>query len=564
MFSFFKRDKGTGDPLSDPNSIIRWIQELPAGDIYSTQNAVVAKLLEFNQSQNDCSAERLAVLIGLDERCRDMQFALCTQYLVNPHMSRVFEARLWKTIHSYFFEVARGYHAFLMHFIADPASRKLHAKLPLITARAQRALADVIKWRHFHFERIDEKLWLRMHNLYRMAEFNGFQHKKVQVYPADRRPSSCHEEYLQALLLSPLGNGKLLPRQLDKVDRWLDEWAALVTLDSQFLPNGHCFYVDTGKGQGMRHLRNPVGDTACRFISTAALRKRIDQTLAALQAGKTAVSLGLGEDFRFPEDGDLLALARSEWSPLSSRERRRMERQPKSGSWEIVRDLPSIISTLGNPLPSLYQGNSKTSSTLTTDEILDIKIYGFVRTSTSTTRQKQAESAVAADQRARWIQTNASGHGLGFLLGTGTSSWVKAGYLLAMRDGDVFTPWQVGVTRRVEMDDKGQRIVGVEVLAGGISVIDLEHETLQHEPEIAADGYEVHDTTHVTSHVCQALLHTPPAGAQAILLSPAHYAQGRRYIVRLPDTKTQLVQLDKVLDKGQGWVSVAYKVLAPV
>lgn len=252
MFGFFKRKKGAEDPLSDLSTVSRWMDNLPVGDIYSAQEKVVQSLIQFNHAKQPMSKDRLAVLMHLDEQARDMQYTLCQQYLRNPRMSKAIESRLWTAIHAFYWEVTRGYHAFLMDFVANPGGSRIQALVPLITARAIRGFGDIFKWRYFRYERVEERLWLRQHNLYRIAEFDGFQASKFKVYRNDAQVSSCEAEYLRTLLLSPLSNGSLTPRQLEMVDRWLEKWSHLTSLDTQFDPQRHNLYVDTAQGVGLR------------------------------------------------------------------------------------------------------------------------------------------------------------------------------------------------------------------------------------------------------------------------------------------------------------------------
>ena len=79
MFGFFKRKKSEEDPLSDLKTVSRWMQELPAGDIYTAQEQVVQSLIQFNHAGLAMSKERLQVLMHLDDQARDMQYSLCIQ-----------------------------------------------------------------------------------------------------------------------------------------------------------------------------------------------------------------------------------------------------------------------------------------------------------------------------------------------------------------------------------------------------------------------------------------------------------------------------------------------------
>jgi len=53
------------------------------------------------------------------------------------------------------------------------------------------SFADIFKWRYFRYDKVEEKLWLRQHNLYRIAEFDGFQGNTFKVYANDHQVLSC-------------------------------------------------------------------------------------------------------------------------------------------------------------------------------------------------------------------------------------------------------------------------------------------------------------------------------------------------------------------------------------
>lgn len=558
MFGFLKPGKKGDNPLNSLKNVTRWVENLPTGDIFTAQGEVVAKLVEFNQSSEDFGKARLAVLRGLDEQSREMQTSLCAQYLRNPRMSKMIETRLWTSIHALYFELARAYHAFLMHFVANPGGRKIQSQVPLITARALRALADILKWRYFHYERIDEKLWLRLHNLYRMAEFEGFAEHSLILYDGDSRRTSAREAYVRAAVLSLFGNGSLVPKQIEMIDTWLDNWSGPINCDSRFDVARHDFYLDTSAGHGLSRIRNPGENPAWRYLSSAPLRARIDEVRTFLRAGKTPATLGLGEDFRLPDGYALLDLVEAELSAPEARNRRKADRQPRQGRWEIVRDIPSIYIVLRTEqLPA--SGGVRT--TLTPEEILDIKLYGFVTERTRASQHHMTAGSIPEDQRALWFEVDESEQGIGFAVTGAGINWAKAGRLLAMRRQGGDDPWRIGVVRRVVASDAGQRVVGIRLLAGELECVELDQEPLLSDPLLARDGYEVLDTTHGSGNLVHALRLTD-ANRHALLLESARYAHARQYLIRYANASTELVQLDAVEDKGEGWLRAAYNVLA--
>ncbi|MDP2831851.1 MAG: hypothetical protein Q8Q28_00840 [Pseudomonadota bacterium] len=547
MFGFFKRKKDDEDPLSDLKTVSRWMQELPAGDIYSAQEQVVQSLIQFNHAGLGMSKERLQVLMHLDEHARDMQFSLCGQYLRNPRMSKVIESRLWTAIHAFYWEITRGYHAFLMDFVANPGGSKIQAAVPTITARAIRGFADIFKWRYFRYEKVEEKLWLRFHNLYRISEFDGFQNNRFKLYPGDASPSSCTEEYVQALLLSPLGAGSLTPRQIEMVDHWLDNWSEQTTLDTNYDAERHFYLVDTSKGQGLRHIRSGTGEPTYRYLTADKVLEHLRQIERALKSGAAPVTLGLGEEFRLPDGYDLLEYVANEWSPNSERERRASPRQPAQGRWEVLRDLSNICNRIRSE--SEVASGQASRQTLSPEEILDIKLYGFVTERTKTAYQQRSEEPREIPLE-RWPLHDRSDTGLGIILHGEDSEWVKVGKLLALRmdPGDI---WHLAIIRRLTRLENNQRKVGLQTFGSSAQLVQLEQQ------QTHDLSYAVEDGSYGNAAPGMGLIFPELADASLIILEPARYAHGRVYRMLLRG-KERYIRLESARDKGDGWLMATY------
>lgn len=550
MFGFFrKKKKGLDDPLSDLSTVSRWMENLPVGDIYTAQEQVVQSLIQFNHAKLPLSKERLAVLMHLDEQARDMQYTLCMHYLRNPRMSKVIESRLWTSIHAFYWEVTRGYHAFLMDFVANPGGSRIQAMVPLITARAIRGFGDIFKWRYFRYEKVEEKLWLRLHNLYRIAEFDGFQGNKFKVYANDSQPSSCEAEYLRALMLSPLCTGSLTARQLEMVDRWLDRWSHLLTLETMFDPQRHHFYVDTAQGTGLRRIQSEHEPTH-RYVATDELVDHIDAVKRSVKSGATPASLGLGEDFRLPEGYDLLDQVVAEWSAVSNLDRRRSPRLTEHGRWELIRDLHNIYQRIQADMEQAAGlGNQ---SGLTPEEILDIKLYGFVTERTKASLQQRAQTS-RLDTSERWPLQDISEHGAGALLRSDDSNWLKVGKLIAMRR-DPGEDWRLGVLRRITRIDQEWRKVGIEFLGQRPVLAILE-------PDAPSTlSYVVDDSGLLPPSQTNLALLLAYGEASLLVLESAKYTHGKTYRLRAAG-ESQHIRLDTVRERGDSWLLVTYTVI---
>lgn len=549
MFGFFKRKKTEEDPLSDLKTVSRWMQDLPAGDIYTAQEQVVQSLIQFNHAGLPMSKERLQVLMHLDEQAREMQHSLCSQYLRNPRMSKVIESRLWTAIHAFYWETTRGYHTFLMDFVGNPGGSKIQPAMPQLAARAIRGFGDIFKWRYFRYEKVEEKLWQRVHNIYRIAEFDDFQHNRFKAYVTDTKQSSCMEEYLRVLLLSPLGSGSLTPRQVEMVDHWLDNWSELPRLDRDYDADRHYFFVDTGMGLGMKRLRARfTAENSYRYVDIDRLLAFVIDTKQALKSGALPASLGLGEDFRLPDGYDLLDHVANELAATSERERRLNPREAAEGRCEVIRDFATICTHMREEV--MIASGSQPNQVLTPEEILDIKLYGFVteRTKSAISQRSQGTRDIASDH---WPLHDRSDKGIGILLKNEDSEWVRVSKLLALRTDPAAT-WLIGVIRRITRLEQDIRKIGVETIDGQPLVVQLE----THEHSLSL-SYTVDDTGYDNQPPSQALIFPKREEDNRIIMESARYAHGRKFHMRDLD-RTHLIRLENVLDKGDGWLMAKY------
>lgn len=553
MFGFFKKKSEDEGVLTNLKTVSRWLESLPTGDIYSAQEKVVQHLILFNHSDQEqgYTKDRLQVLMHLDEKTREMQDSLGLQYLRNSRMSKSLEVRLWTAIHAFYWEVTRGYHSFLMDFIANPGGSKIQALIPQITVRGIRGFADIIKWRYFRYEKMDDKLWLRMHNLYRIAEFDRFAGTPVTAYPGELRQRTAAEEYGQALLLSPFGSGNLLPREIEMVDQWLDNWSNRIRIDTAYKADRHAFYVDTGKGQGVRRCTDVAADANLRYLATQELLARIEEVREALGKGTAPVNLGLTEDFRVPEGYSLLKQVEAAWAMPGEDDRRRGPRLPQDGRWRVIHGLANICTELSK---AEFGGNTENS--LSNEEMLDIRLYGFVTERTKERLQEQERETRRQHRQDVWEQRDVSESGIAFRVDPRDSEWVKIGKLVAIAPFDE-ERWNIGIVSRLASQDKDNRLVGVKLLTSLIQAVQLKADDID-----TTRGYTVDEMDQVAADPqnCALLLHD--GEQKRLIIDSARYSRDRRYLLRPPKADSQVIRLETVEDTGESWLKVDFNVVA--
>lgn len=542
---FLPFGKGEDDPLTSLKSATRWAESLPVGDSFKAQQTVLAEIKRFNENLTDQSKNRLSVLMLLDEKAQDLQDTLVQQYLRNPRMSRAVESQLWHGIHSLYWEVARAYHTFVLDFARSAGKNQNEAQIPLITLRALRTFGLLLKWRAIRYLQPGEKLWLRLHNLYRVAENENFQQRKQKVYLQDDFESSCESTYLHILMLNLANSGTLYPRQLHLVDRWLCNWHPRLSLEKRLDIDHHSFVVDLSADHGPRRVRNPDTQKPLRFWGTTSLLQELERIQAELRDGKPPVQLGLTEDARTAESLDLLDHLKNQWSALASREQRRAPRQTRKHMVEVTHGLSRIIdqikSTLSRPDSNPY------GQFIPYEEADDIQIYGFVteHTRERTTYMKKPSSSVLPDVE-RWIMQDESTLGYGAIVETRDKDWIRVGTLVAAKSIESQT-WRLGVIRRLSRLNNESSSVGIETLPGQPSLVMLYD-------SVSSSGYTVDgfDNTGERLPLASIWLQTDDKSA-SLVMDPAYFQTGKVLEVQ-GSPELQYLILGNPLERSEGWI----------
>ena len=378
--SFGKR---IDDPLTNLKVAARWVESLPIGDAFKCQQAILGELKRFNENSTQYTKDRLAVLMLLDEKSRDLQDTLVRQYLRNPRMSRPVESQLWHAVYGLYWEIARGYHAFVLHFAREAGRSPHESRIPLIALRAILAFGQLLKWRTIRYQPAGEKLWLRLHNLYRVTETEGFHRQPLRAYAEDASDCSCETAYLHILMLNLADSGTLYPRQLDLLDHWLCGWHGMMRLDNRLDTHVHNFVIDLSSDQGPRRVRKPDTDKPLRFWSTADLLRRLQEIHLALREGRAPAQLGLTENTRTGESLELLDHLQRQWSSLAAREQRRAPRESIKRLVDVAHGLGAIVNQVkASEAPASV---SPYGTGFSYSEADDVQVYGFI---TDRTRER--------------------------------------------------------------------------------------------------------------------------------------------------------------------------------
>ena len=539
---FGKRDD---DPLTNIKTASRWVESLPIGDAFKCQEAILNALKRFNENSTLYTKDRLAIFMLLDEKSRDLQDTLVRQYLRNPRMSRPVESQLWHAVYGLYWEIARGYHTFVLHLSREPGKLQHGDSIALIALRAIRTFGQLLKWRSIRYLPAGEKLWLRLHNLYRIAETEGFHRQTQRAYADDTADCCCETAYLHILMLNLANSGTLYPRQLDLLDRWLCSWHDMLQLDSRLDSNVHNFVVDLSADYGPRRVRKPDTDKPLRFWATADLLLKLQELHAALQAGSTPAQLGLTELARTAESLELLEHLQHQWASLATREQRRAPRESIKRLVDVTHGLNAIIGQIKTA--DAPASVSPYGIGLNYTEEDDVQVYGFI---TDRTRERVSQMTLPAIQNSpdveRWVMHDESEFGYGAIVESHDKDWLRVGALIGIKSHDA-QEWQIGIVRRLSRLNDDTSSVGIETLADKPTLAML-HDTV-------TPGYTVNglDNSGASLPHPSLWLNGDP---KTLILDPIHFTLGKVYQIHGDRLEHKFIALGNPIERSEGWTRV--------
>ncbi len=539
-----KRDD---DPLTNLKAASRWLDNLPVGDAFKCQQTILEELRRFNENSSELTKDRLGVLMLLDEKSRDLQDTLVRQYLRNPRMSRAVESQLWHAVYGLYWEIARGYHTFVLNFARGSGKTPHESQIPLITLRAIRIFGQLLKWRAVRYLGAGEKLWLRLHNLYRVAESESFQRTEQTAYPGEQ-PCTCESAYLHILMLNLANSGTLYPRQLDLLDRWLCQWHNHLALDARADIERHTFSVDLSADHGPRRIRKPNSEKPMRYWATTSLYDKLSDTLTALREGVAPAALGLTEDARTSESIDLLGHLQHHWSSLSSREQRRAARKSAKSLVDVAQGFSTIVSQIKSTIPAA-PAVSPYAAGINYSEADDVLVYGFV---TERTRERNSQLQMPAVRVStdveRWVMQDESACGYGAVVESLDRDWLRVGALLALRaQGE--PEWKLGVIRRLSRMNDDSSSIGIETLP-------MQPHLVMLYDVVSSSGYTVNGQDNSGTTLPKACLWLEDDNQTNLILDPVNYAPGKVFLARIAGEHRHIA-LGNPTERSEGWIRVS-------
>ncbi len=546
-----------GDGVPDNRKAAQqWLDDLSGQDTNTQHQQIIEKLATLHAPQTSQKSElqRLEAIDAIDHYAQALQTTLCLQYLNSPRMSQMVEHRLWNAIYAWYINISSVY---LDHLKAMTAHPELRAPDPLLARLCTRALynlGNAFKWRFLRYDSPDGALWQLLHELYLTAEQNGFENQPTPAY--DDHLWRCGGLMLRAEILALSHPGALTVDQIDVLDNWLLEHTQALILEKLPNTNRHHYYNDLAEAHAALPITPQTWTTTTRAWDMSSLLIQLQRTRNELSLPKTAAPSPV-----LTQRQKLLAAltyAEKQWHPHEIGKLRRDIRVKSRQQLSVVHglsDLYTIIKKQSSPAQTLGI-NHKSSY----QELLDLKMYGFV---TNNTRNRQQEIVHAMEMptlTSNWETENTSNDGYLVHYPAEAGQWLRLGSLIGVRNTESTAGWSACIVRRLIKNQQSGAMAGLEILSRNLTPALLN--ALQTNPGQASPE-QMSFGTAPKNNTCHAILTSPVLrGHFTLLLDIANHAQGKNYqFSQEPGGPPIQLTLGKILHKGDLWVQVEAEIL---
>ena len=412
-------------PMADAKQARELVEGLPAGDSVAALQQITEWIASLNESDGFKVNRRFDLVDLLDGAAKNHHRKLCQDYLTTPRQQKYQENRLWNGVFRYWKQVGEAYVVCIReHESGFNAITAIRRSLPVMVARALRALTAQLKWALLRYGPVEPRIWSEIARLYRFAEQRGMAEGAIAIYAGEQGTSTLQREFLKAVMLGASSTDGLLPLRQEIAERAVTHFAGAFRLSAQ--PEGctHCFDLARA-APPVRLFRGVKPPETLRFFAAGDGLAELRRLAAKIsETGGIPADVNLGGSY----DKELVAgvfkyLAQT-WSDRPSA--RGAVRRQTAGRITVVPGLGEILGTLEPP----------------PQDDLD---FSF---------QPSAES---------WIVENVSDGGYGAIIPARKSDWLRVGTLVAVK-GETADYWAIGLVRRISSDEHQQRHVGIQLL----------------------------------------------------------------------------------------------------
>ena len=421
-------------PMAEIKRAKKLISELPAYDAALALEELTFWLDSVTHAEGFKLGFRFELLDLLDRAAKTYQRKLAYEYLADDRHEKLRANKLWTPVFESWKMLGNAYIRCVEQFQsgARGASQKL---LPVIVARALRALTVQLKWLLQRYGPVDDRIWGDLGRLYQFAETQDIATAVIEIYPGAHGKSTVQREFLKAMMLRVSSTDGLTPLEQEIAERTVAHLGDMYSLQAEPAPGSNHFFDLSACKQPMRVFEGVESNRTVRFFSAGAALPALEQLIQQVNAEDSVPPyIDLGGNF---EAGLVLpvmqhlALYWSDNPPARGSERRKI-----AARITVVRTFKQMLK---NILPAAD------------DNSLDFR---------------------PRDGSESWVIANVSDGGFGAIVPPLKGDWVRIGSVLGVQT-ETTQQWAAGVVRRISRDELQQRNVGIQLISDTVIAVTL-------------------------------------------------------------------------------------------
>ena len=429
MISLFGSKK-PDHPMADIKEARKILGELPASDAFKCADELSHWLASVMAEEGFKPEYRAQLVQLLDETAQIPLRKLGRDYIASPRLAKFQEIRLWKAIYEYWRRAALAYAGCIeLYASGAKGADALKAGMPLLLARALRALAAQVKWMYVRYGPMDQSVWGVIAKVYALAETRKFAQSPVTLYPGIPGESTPEQEFLKVVMLSASSPDSLLPLEMELCERLIAHFCASFTLRLDLQPD-IAYWIDLATSQApLRLARPPQHAPTLRFFAAGKALEDLENLIRTVKTtGSVPSQVNLGGTYPAEIVLDVANHLALYWSPKPP-ERKHQRHRVKS-RLNVTHGYDGVLAVLG-AAPNHDSSGAET-----------------------------------------WIVENVSAGGFGAGIPEMKGDWLKIGCLLGLQPegGD---NWVLGVVRRLQREIPQKGSVGIQTVAKSARLVQL-------------------------------------------------------------------------------------------
>ena len=428
MISLFGGNK-PDHPMAELKEAKRLLEELPVG-ARECADELSHWLASVIAEEGFKPEYRVQLVQLLDETAQPHLRKLAREYTSSPRLAKAQELRQWKAIFECWRQVAQAYVSCVdLYASGVKGGESLKSGMPLLLARALRALAAQVKWLAMRYGPSDASVWSAIGKVYALAEARKFAQITVAPYPGIPDETTPEREFLKALMFSVSSPESLLPLEMELCERLIAHFCPAFVLSAEAQP-GLTYSFDLSTSQApARTVRVSAALPSLRLFAAGKALEDLEALRGAIRSsGKVPADVNLAGSYPAEIVLEVLEHLTIYWS--SEPPQRRHQRHRVKSRLNVVHGYDGVAAMLGGA-----------------------------------PEQADVETEI-------WIVENVSAGGFGAGVPEIKGDWLRIGVLLGMQPegGD---NWVLGVVRRLqrEMPQKGS--VGIQTIAKSAQLVEL-------------------------------------------------------------------------------------------